>query len=388
MGIYRQATAPAYEAGGLWFDSDDNDKPYYGSGGSWVALNPGSLFTDFSDTDHVQDADVLLGQRGSGGVNYLGSQFVKRAASGNFGIDVTSPAAKMHINSNSAALTHCLIGNTNGGVAIGVDAAGAAQIGGFVTSTLLFGNYNAGGAFAEAMRITSGGSFGIGTSTPEAKFTVMGAAGFSGGAGISIYENSTGNNARLRLSQEAGAVVYNATFSAGTNAHVFQIGNAEHIRLDPTGACLFPNGTGWRPGSAGQFIIASDSGGFFHQVGASYYTVTTSGGSTSDKLKKKNIEGLVGMLDKVLSLRGVSYERKWKKSDVVDKAEAGLCIGLIAQEVEKIFPQVVNGEEGQKTLQYDRLIAPVIEAFKEYVSKTDTIISTMSARLAELEARQ
>lgn len=84
MGIYRQATAPAYEEGGLWFDSDDNDKPYYGSGGSWVALNPGSLFTDFSDTDHVQDADVLLGQRGAGGVNYLGSHFVKKEAGGNY----------------------------------------------------------------------------------------------------------------------------------------------------------------------------------------------------------------------------------------------------------------------------------------------------------------
>ena len=66
------------------------------------------------------------------------------------------------------------------------------------------------------------------------RVTLIGGAGFAG-TGLSIYENSTGNNARLRLQQDAGAVVYNATFSAGGNQHVWQIGNAEQMRLTSTG---------------------------------------------------------------------------------------------------------------------------------------------------------
>lgn len=36
--IYRQASAPAYDAQGIWFDTDDNNKQYIGEGGSWVLV--------------------------------------------------------------------------------------------------------------------------------------------------------------------------------------------------------------------------------------------------------------------------------------------------------------------------------------------------------------
>ena len=50
-------------------------------------------------------------------------------------------------------------------------------------------------------------------------------------------------------------------------------------------------------------------------------------------------------------------------------------IGVIAQDVEKVFPELVHGEEGSKSLQYSGLIGALIESVKE-----------LSAKVAALEA--
>ena len=75
----------------------------------------------------------------------------------------------------------------------------------------------------------------------------------------------------------------------------------------------------------------------------------------SDIKLKKNIEPLKNCLDKVLQLQGVEYDR-------IDYE--GHELGLVAQEVEKIIPQVIhNGEH--KSIAYTSLIPVLIEAIKE-----------------------
>lgn len=206
MAIYRQATAPAYEAGGLWFDSDDNDKPYYGTGGSWAALNPGSLFTDFSDTDHVQDADVLLGQRGAGGVNYLGSTFITKNAAGNVGIGVVPSnwfsggmlqGASFSI-SQVAGLDQTAWGTgvyqnvyTGPWLARGAYAATLyEQLSGvhkWSSSSSTPAGAGSNANLVERMCLTSAGNLGIGTETPLAPLEVFRATGgwirFGNGSG-------------------------------------------------------------------------------------------------------------------------------------------------------------------------------------------------------------
>lgn len=78
MAIYRQAAAPAYEAGGLWFDSDDGNRMYYGEGGNWVDL--GAIDTDLGDfTDSVPvTGDQMVAKRGAGVVNLLAQDFITR----------------------------------------------------------------------------------------------------------------------------------------------------------------------------------------------------------------------------------------------------------------------------------------------------------------------
>ncbi len=79
---------------------------------------------------------------------------------------------------------------------------------------------------------------------------------------------------------------------------------------------------------------------------------------SSDFNLKKNIKPLGSELDKVLSLEGVSYD--WKSDNSSD-------IGFIAQEVEKVFPEVVhtNKVTNLKSIDYPKLTVFLVEAIKE-----------------------
>jgi hypothetical protein len=55
---------------------------------------------------------------------------------------------------------------------------------------------------------------------------------------MEIFETSSGNNRRLRITQESGGTTYNATYSAGGSAHIWQIGNGESARIDGNGRFL------------------------------------------------------------------------------------------------------------------------------------------------------
>ncbi|GJL63709.1 MAG: hypothetical protein NPIRA04_23630 [Nitrospirales bacterium] len=85
----------------------------------------------------------------------------------------------------------------------------------------------------------------------------------------------------------------------------------------------------------------------------------------SDERRKDDITPLSKTLDKVLAIQGVSYTRKPKNS-LTEPFNDGREIGLIAQEVEAIFPEVVFTDTGgNKSLSYSRLIPVLVEAIKE-----------------------
>ena len=88
-------------------------------------------------------------------------------------------------------------------------------------------------------------------------------------------------------------------------------------------------------------------------------TITTGGdfNTTSDERVKENIETIPNALDKVLALRGVNFNRIGQDERKV---------GLIAQEVEAILPEVVNtGDDGIKTVSYANIVGLLIEAIKD-----------------------
>ena len=91
--------------------------------------------------------------------------------------------------------------------------------------------------------------------------------------------------------------------------------------------------------------------------------------STSDARVKENVETIENALDKVLSLRGVEFNFK---------EMTGKKIGLIAQEVEEIVPQVVGEDDSEdkiKNVSYSNLVALLIEAVKEQQKQIDELKS-------------
>jgi len=91
-------------------------------------------------------------------------------------------------------------------------------------------------------------------------------------------------------------------------------------------------------------------------------TVTGDINNSSDIRLKSNIETLNDSLNKVLSMRGVSYTKDNKQS-----------IGLIAQEVINVIPEVVNTDSEYMSVAYGNLIALLIEAIKELNDKIDNL---------------
>jgi hypothetical protein len=119
-------------------------------------------------------------------------------------------------------------------------------------------------------------------------------------------------------------------------------------------------------------ISAGASAGALHYT--SDGTLTT---NTSDIRLKDNIQPLEGALEKLLKLTGVTYN--WI-------GQEGKRIGFIAQEVEKVIPELVftnnNTEDKIKGIHLDNITAVLVEAIKEQ----QKIIEELKVRISNLES--
>jgi len=94
-------------------------------------------------------------------------------------------------------------------------------------------------------------------------------------------------------------------------------------------------------------------------------------GSTSDIRLKQNVQPLAGALDKLLRLRGVFFE--WKEPKHQGNL-TGPQMGLIADEVEEVFPEWISVDpEGYKQLTVRGFEALVVEALRALKAKNDHI---------------
>ena len=93
--------------------------------------------------------------------------------------------------------------------------------------------------------------------------------------------------------------------------------------------------------------------------------------TTSDAALKTNVETLNGSLDAVMSMRGVSFD--WIESG---KSE----VGVIAQEVEEVIPDLVNtNEQGIKSVKYGNMVAVLIEAIKDQQKQIDELKAQLNS---------
>lgn len=130
-----------------------------------------------------------------------------------------------------------------------------------------------------------------------------------------------------------------------------------------TGGILFGNGASGVVGSL------SATGNLWIAGGLTQY---------SDLSLKKDIEVIPEPIGKLKLLHGVYY--KWKDP----KQDQARRIGVIAQEVEKVLPEVVKeGPDGTKAVAYTEIIPVLIEAIKEQQRQIEVLkmeISTLRGR--------
>ena len=164
------------------------------------------------------------------------------------------------------------------------------------------------------------------------------------------YADSAGNGGVTSVNGQTGAVTISggATLSndTSTNANTFY----------PTMAYNTTSGT------LSSAYVSSTKLYFNPSTGTLSATVLT---SISDRNAKENINTIQNALFKTLSLRGVSYNLKESKQK---------SIGVIAQEVEEIVPEVVvTSDSGVKSIQYGNMIGLLIEAIKEQQSEIEEL---------------
>ena len=93
-------------------------------------------------------------------------------------------------------------------------------------------------------------------------------------------------------------------------------------------------------------------------------------GSPSDKTLKENIKPIESALDKAMKLQGVTFD--WKKSDsMLDIKED---IGFIAQDVQKVLPELVReNENGKLSLRHQGITPVLLEAIKELKAEIEEL---------------
>ncbi|AIX41628.1 baseplate wedge initiator [Synechococcus phage ACG-2014f] len=91
--------------------------------------------------------------------------------------------------------------------------------------------------------------------------------------------------------------------------------------------------------------------------------------STSDATRKEDVVEIEDALAKVLDLRGVTFN--WKNGE-------GSSAGVLAQEVQMVLPEIVKGDVGNMSVQYNGIIALLVQAVKELSSEVEELKRTKS----------
>ncbi len=268
-------------------------------------------------------------------------------------------------------------------------------------------------SFTQSMTLNASGNLGIGTSSPTQKLTVQAAAGY-----LATFQTSDANKPRFQVYvDDTDGVSLVSGYDTAAKAMVFYTGGSARLRLDSSGNLLV--GTTSTSGKltvstadAAQVAasITASNSGFYNQVlqincarGATTgynliqannssstecFKVTGAGdvqntnnsyGAISDAKLKENVTDATPKLDKLNQVRVVNFNMIGSEQKQ---------IGVIAQELEQIFPGMVDESpdrdaEGNdlgtttKSVKYSVFVPMLIKALQE----ATTEINSLKARL-------
>ena len=138
-----------------------------------------------------------------------------------------------------------------------------------------------------------------------------------------------------------------------------------------------------------QLMIGADSNPAqeLHVTGDGVFTGNITAYYSSDISLKDNIRPIESAVFKIQQIRGVTFD--WNKKSNKLQQEKGHDVGLIAQEVEKVLPEVVEiREDGIKAIAYDKVVPLLVEAIKEQQSEIEKLKKESLGYQKYLEGRK
>lgn len=262
-------------------------------------------------------------------------------ASGTIGIGTTAPASALDVSGTIRSADNKTTGAVYGIYGQVASTSGYGLFGlAYATTGVTYG------AYGEARSSNGMGVFGYNNATTGNAYGVVGQSRSTSGYGVFGYVSST-TGTNFGVVGQSPSINGRGVFGYANAASGYGIG--------VIGESNSPNGYGiW---SEGQAYV----NGNLTVTGAA---TATAFNQSSDARLKTNI-ATSGGLAVVEKLRGVTFD--WKKS-------GRPSAGVIAQEVERVMPSAIGTDmQGMKTVNYDQLVAPLIEAVKELNERVRTL---------------
>jgi len=251
---------------------------------------------------------------------------------------------------------------------------------GAITGATSINNTTVGGVTLNGGAITAAGALAMGTNAITGVTTISAGTGSSSIGGVTLTGGAITGATTISATTFTGALNGNAT-SAGYATSASYATSATYLSGGPVSCTTFTNSTPstFTGDLTGNASYAYSAGGLANTptitVGAITAPTTTNtinsliinAGTctgvdfvaTSDRRLKSDISTISNALDTVKNMRGVYFTRL---------GETKRSVGVIAQEVEEVLPEVVHGDD-MKSVSYGNIVGLLIEAVKELAEK-------------------
>jgi trimeric autotransporter adhesin len=296
------------------------------------------------------------------------SERMRLNSNGNLGIGLTNPARRLHLHDDFLLISNASSGvNNSDGLQFGLSASDA-QIVNKENGNLILSTND-----SEKMRIQSDGRVGIGLASPNSLLQIHNTGGGFLRSNAQFTNSSSGNSVSdglfVGLGDPSGIVQGGYVWNYENQPLVFGTNSLTRMTIAEDGNVSI--GT---PSTSNKFHVVGTS--FFDgNINVVNGDINCNGNflCPSDLRFKKNFTKINNPLANLLKINGLYYDydnEKFPERHFSQKRQ----LGVIAQEVEKLYPELVQTDaNGYKSVDYVKLTPILIEAIKELNAKVETL---------------